>query len=110
MSRAEGAGGRGPRRISESLGEAARRAGVPGAAQFSVIEARWEEIVGPEIAANAWPVKLVGDVLSIATAHPAWAAELRLLSAQLVEHLQAVLGPAVATVTVQVSSRTEPEW
>jgi predicted nucleic acid-binding Zn ribbon protein len=99
-----------PQRVSASLQEAARRAGLPGALELAAIHAHWEELVGPEIALHAWPVRLRDGVLTVSTDHPAWASELRLLAAQLVERFRSVAGTAVVSLSVQVSPRREPEW
>jgi predicted nucleic acid-binding Zn ribbon protein len=51
---------------------------------------RWEELVGPAIAAHAHPVSLSHGVLVIGTDQPGWATQLRFLGPDLLQRLSAV--------------------
>lgn len=53
---------------------------------------RWEQIVGPELAAHARPGGLADGELVIVADSTAWATQLRLLAATLVRRLSAELG------------------
>jgi predicted nucleic acid-binding Zn ribbon protein len=53
---------------------------------------RWEEIVGPELAAHARPDGLTDGELVVIADSTAWATQLRLLAANLVKRLNAELG------------------
>ena len=46
----------GPRRLDESLDRLTRGLGGPDSATLRTVFARWEEIVGPQVAAHARPV------------------------------------------------------
>jgi predicted nucleic acid-binding Zn ribbon protein len=53
---------------------------------------RWEQIVGAELAAHARPEGFGDGVLTVVADSSAWAAQLRLLAATLVQRLNAELG------------------
>ena len=54
--------------------------------------ARWEEAVGPQIAAHATPASLVDGVLVVDVDHPTWATQLRFLETDLLARLRDVAG------------------
>jgi predicted nucleic acid-binding Zn ribbon protein len=76
--------------------------GLEGAIELTDVQAHWAEVAGAAVAAHAWPSALRNGVLTIAVDHHAWAAELRLLSAHLLQALQASC-PTVQAIAVQVS-------
>ena len=78
-----------PLAVSSSLDRLARRLGAPPPSVASAVFARWEEMVGPQVAAHATPRSLRGGVLVIAVDEPAWATQLRMLSADLLARLAA---------------------
>jgi predicted nucleic acid-binding Zn ribbon protein len=53
---------------------------------------RWDQIVGPELAAHARPDGLTDGELLVVADSTAWATQLRLLAATLVKRLNAELG------------------
>lgn len=67
--------------------------GAPRAATLSGIFARWQELVGEEIAAHAAPRSLRDGILVVEVDQPAWAAQLGFLSAQLLSKFEAAVGP-----------------
>ncbi|NLT36054.1 MAG: DUF721 domain-containing protein [Gaiellales bacterium] len=52
----------------------------------------WPSVVGAEIARNAVPTSLRAGKLIVAASSPAWAQTLQLMSPQVIERLNAVLG------------------
>jgi predicted nucleic acid-binding Zn ribbon protein len=98
-----------PTRISVSLPEAARLLGADGAVELAVLRRNWAHLAGPQVAAHAHPTSLAHGVLTVTTDHHAWAAELRLLSGELLQCLQ-VSCPAVRAIAVQVSPREGLRW
>jgi predicted nucleic acid-binding Zn ribbon protein len=92
----------GPRPVVASLAEATRALGVDGAVELAGVQALWSEVAGEAVAAHAWPVLLRQGVLKVAVDHNAWAVELRLLSADLLQRLRGPC-PAVRAIVVQVS-------
>jgi predicted nucleic acid-binding Zn ribbon protein len=79
--------GREPRRLGELLDPIAKRLGGPASGVFAAIFARWEGLVGPDIAAHAKPVALRKGVLVLAVDHPAWATQLRYMTDQLLSRI-----------------------
>jgi predicted nucleic acid-binding Zn ribbon protein len=60
-------------------------------------------MVGEELAAHCEPVRLAGKVLVVRAESPAWATQLRYLTAQLIERAEIALGPgSVREVRVTV--------
>ena len=92
-------GEREPRKLSQLLDRTARRLGGPSSATASTLFARWEEVVGPDIAGHARPVSLHDGVLVLAVDHPAWASELRYMTAELLTR--------IAAATTSVGDRSE---
>jgi predicted nucleic acid-binding Zn ribbon protein len=79
--------------------------GSPGVGTLGVIFAHWEELVGPDVASHAKPYRLRAGVLVIEVDQPAWATQLRFLSAQLLERVGDVAGPdGVREVQIRVGA------
>lgn len=98
-----------PRRVRASLDHVTRRMGAPSAAVVEAVFSRWSDVVGPSIAANARPVSLAGGVLVVGASDPAWASQLRYLSADLLSRLEQVAGPgAVRRLDVRVRPAQDP--
>lgn len=57
--------------------------------------ARWDVLVGPDIAAHCTPVSLRDGELELVAESTAWATQLRMLSRQILGMLQRELGPNV---------------
>jgi predicted nucleic acid-binding Zn ribbon protein len=79
-----------PRVVGESLAGLARRLGAPAPSLLTAVFNRWEEVVGPAVAAHARPVSLNRGVLVIGADQPAWASQLRYLGADLLARLSAL--------------------
>jgi predicted nucleic acid-binding Zn ribbon protein len=73
----------------------ARRLGVPEAGPLAVVFAHWDDIVGEQVAAHAWPLSLVNGSLVVAVDEPGWATQLRYLGARVVERIGEVAGGGV---------------
>ena len=96
-------GGSQPRPVAESLDGMARKLGAPRAAVLNAVFARWEEIVGPAVAAHACPLSVRGGVLVIGADQPGWATQLRFLGPDLLARLASVAGQdAVQRVEIKV--------
>lgn len=61
--------------------------GMERALETGRVWARWERIVGPEIARHAEPSSLKGGVLRVRADSPAWATEIGYLAAELRERI-----------------------
>ncbi len=79
-----------PRPLSLAL-ESFTAAAAP-ASTLARVQACWETVVGPAIAAAAAPVAERDGVLTVRCEAAVWSAELELLSAQLLGHLNTALG------------------
>jgi predicted nucleic acid-binding Zn ribbon protein len=78
------------------------------AADASVL-ARWDVIVGPDIASHCTPVSLRDGVLELEAESTAWATQLRMLSRQLLATLRKELGRDVVQRIV-VRGPSAPSW
>jgi predicted nucleic acid-binding Zn ribbon protein len=96
----------GPRPLSEALERLAARFGVGSPRLLRSIFGRWEAVVGPAVAAHAWPISLRRCVLLVGVDQPSWATELRYLSSGLLERLTAEVGAgAIERIEIKVTSR-----
>ncbi len=93
----------GPRPVKASLDRLAQRFGAPKAAALEVLFDRWAEVVGDAVAAHARPRSLRKGALLVAVDDPAWATEVRSISAQIVARCAEVAGvEAVTELEVRV--------
>ena len=63
---------------------------------------RWEEAVGPAIAANVRPVRLEQGTLLVEVDDPAWATQVRFLADDVRTRLRDVAGVVVERLEVRV--------
>jgi hypothetical protein len=82
----------GPERLSRTLEELLRSAGLPEVALRVSLARKWAEIVGPLLSGTTCPSKLRGGVLSVLVPNHAWAQELQLAKPALLERIARVLG------------------
>ncbi|MGH9066664.1 MAG: DciA family protein [Acidimicrobiales bacterium] len=95
-----------PRRLNESLDRLSRGLGAPPARAVGIVFSGWTDLVGPTLAAHAWPVSLTGGVLVVAVDHPSLATEVRWLAPQLLTRLGELTGDgSVSSVEIRVRSR-----
>jgi predicted nucleic acid-binding Zn ribbon protein len=65
---------------------------------------RWETLVGPDIAAHARPESLRDGHLVLVVDHPAWATQLRFMTADLLARLAEVAGASeVSDIRIKVA-------
>ena len=94
---------RDPARLGPSLDRVAKRLGAPTANALSGLFQRWEELVGPGIAAHAKPVSLRAGRLLVEVDASAWATQLRFMTSELVARCCEELGEgAVKQIEVRV--------
>ena len=74
-----------------------------------MVFARWDIVVGEQIAEHAQPIALRDGVLSIAAESTAWATQLRLVQTQLLAKIANAVGDGVVTV-LKISGPTAPSW
>ena len=92
--------------MGESLDRVTRSIGVPLSAVLAPVFSGWEEIVGVEIAGHARPRSLRDGVLVVVVDQPAWAAQLRFLTADLLGRLEVAVGPGQVS---EIQLRVGPE-
>jgi predicted nucleic acid-binding Zn ribbon protein len=92
----------GPRRVAESLDVAVRPVAPQGATAFGAVFGRWEEIVGPTVAAHVRPLRATAEALVVAVDHPAWATQVRSLGPTLLAQIEREAGVAPARLEVVV--------
>lgn len=87
-------GGGEPSKVGESLDRISRWLGGPKAQTAAAVfeRSRWQALVGPDIAAHAKPVTLRGGILTLAVDDPAWAAQLKFMTEQLIARISEATG------------------
>lgn len=83
--------------------------GWAGTVTSAAVAARWDALVGPEIAARCQPESLRDGELVLAAQSTAWATQLRLLVPTLMTRITAELGAGVVT-RIRVHGPTAPSW
>lgn len=71
--------------------------GWQGEARVAAVMGRWDELVGEALAGKCAPVSLIDGELVVSATSTAWATQLRLLSRQLKDRLNAELGAGSVT-------------
>jgi predicted nucleic acid-binding Zn ribbon protein len=85
-----GEGGRGPRRLGESLSRLV--ASEAPRTLLAEVQTAWPEACGAAIAANSEPVSEREGTVTIACTTGAWAQELELMQEQLLARVAAIVG------------------
>jgi hypothetical protein len=95
-------------RIGSEIREVLGRFGPQGG-MAELVEV-WPAVVGPMVAANAWPARIAGDgTLHVNTSSSAWAFELAQLAPEIAERLSGELGEsAPASLRFAVGHLPEP--
>jgi predicted nucleic acid-binding Zn ribbon protein len=84
-----------PRPIRASLDRVAKSLGGPDVGALSGLFGRWDDIVGPQLAAHAHPLSLNRGVLVVAVTEPGWATQLTYLEGDLLRRFGEALGEGV---------------
>jgi predicted nucleic acid-binding Zn ribbon protein len=92
--------------ISSVLDNLMRSRGWSRRLEASRVEARWDSVVGTEVAKHCRPVQLRDDgILEVTADTPAWATQLAYLRGTLLDRLAEVCGPGLVR-DVQVRAAT----
>jgi predicted nucleic acid-binding Zn ribbon protein len=92
-----------PRPLRDSVDEVVRSLRGTSARTLAGVFSRWDDAVGPQIAAHARPAALVDGCLVIEVDHPTWATQLRFLETELLGRLRDVGGvDEVARIELRV--------
>ena len=70
--------------------------------QIGGVFGRWDDAVGPAVAAHVRPVRLDQGVLTVEADEPAWATQVKFLSGDIVERLAVVAHVRVERIEVRV--------
>lgn len=76
--------------------------GGAGRAEVGGVFGRWDEVVGPALAANARPVRLEHGTLLVEVDEPAWATQVRYLAPDVIARLAEISGVTVERIEVRV--------
>ena len=80
-----------PPRLKDLLGSVGARSGLDDPVSTGAVWARWEEIVGDEVARNAEPTSLKSGVLRVRTESPIWATEIGYLGPEIKRRINTAL-------------------
>ena len=80
-----------PPRLKDLLGSVVARSGLDDPVSTGALWARWEEIVGAEVARNAEPTSLKNGVLRVRTESPIWATEIGYLGPEIKRRINTAL-------------------
>ncbi len=92
MSRRRGRRKGTPTRVGDLIGQVLGDLGLDTVAKAYQIGARWEEIVGAQVAAHCRPLGLRGDVLELEVDSPVWSQQLQLRKPELLAALARSFG------------------
>lgn len=99
-----------PAPLQDALARFLRHAQLPSVDTTVSIFGRWDELVGPEVAAHARPVVLERDRLVVEVDESVWASELRWRERVVLDHLRAELGAsAPAKLEIRVQRGGDPQ-
>jgi predicted nucleic acid-binding Zn ribbon protein len=74
--------------------------------QIGGVFGRWDEAVGPTVAAHVRPVRLDQGVLTVEADEPAWATQVKFLSSTIATRLAEVAGVDIEHIEVRVAGST----
>ena len=113
MTRPARPGGRQRRAESAGnlVGELLTRLGVAGAVRERRLVTAWESMVGPRVAARAWPDALERGVLYVRVSNSAWMHELAFLREAMIDAARRVTGdpPLVKEIRFHLGRRRSGE-
>jgi predicted nucleic acid-binding Zn ribbon protein len=89
-----------PQPLSTALDGLLRDQGWQLAAAVGSVFGRWDQLVGPDVAAHTRPDRFSGGELVVIADSAAWATQVRLLAATLVRRLNSELGHGTVTRVV----------
>ena len=71
--------------------------------QIGGVFGRWDDAVGPTVAAHVRPVRLDQGVLTVEADEPAWATQVKFLSSTITARLAEVAGVDIERIEVRVA-------
>jgi len=97
-----------PMPVSASIDRILQSLRAPARSQVEGVFGRWEELVGPQIAAHVTPIRLEADLLVVEVDDPAWATQVKMLSDDLRRRLAEGAEVCVSRIDVQVRGARRP--
>ena len=94
-----------PVSISTSLDSVMKSLRGTDRVQIGGVFGRWEDAVGATVAAHVRPVRLDEGVLTVEADEPAWATQVKFLSATITARLAEVAGAHVERADVRIGPR-----
>lgn len=101
--------GRDPLGLGKVVGRLVAERGWTSPVAVGSVMAEWPTLVGPEISAHCTPESFTDTTLHVRCDSTAWATQLRLLSASLLEKFRSELGNGVVT-SIHVLGPAAPSW
>ena len=77
--------------------------GGAGRAELRGVFGRWEDAVGPAVAANVRPVRLERGTLLVEVSDPGWATQVRFLADDIRTRVREVTGVEIESLEVRVA-------
>ena len=96
-----------PKPIGELLNELIQERDWKSGLSEGEIFVKWDEIVGADIAANSEPIEIKDEKLIIKCASTAWATQLNLIKAQLLQSIQSI---APKINSLEIIGPNSPSW
>jgi predicted nucleic acid-binding Zn ribbon protein len=78
--------------VADLVGQVLGELGLGAVAKAHQIGARWEEVVGQQVAAHCRPLGIRGEVLELEVDSPVWSQQLQLRKPELLAALARVFG------------------
>lgn len=103
------AGSRDPARLGDQVDALVADRGWKVDVNVGAVMGRWPAIVGPEVAQHSHPVTFEAGVLTVRTDSTAWATQLRMLSASLMERLAVEAGAGTVS-ELRIVGPSAPSW
>jgi predicted nucleic acid-binding Zn ribbon protein len=94
-----------PRSVQDSLSVIARSLGMADPATIVGVIARWEQVVGPVLAAQVQPVQIRDKSLWLEVSDPSWSTQVRYLEPEILAAIAEEVGP---DLVVRLSVRVKP--
>ncbi|NKX51599.1 DUF721 domain-containing protein [Arthrobacter deserti] len=101
--------GRDPQGLGTVFNRLVRDRGWNSPVAVGSVISRWDELVGPDIAAHCRPESFQDTTVQVRCDSTAWATQLRLLSSALLARFDEALGSGVVT-KIQVLAPAAPNW
>ena len=95
----------GPVPLSDVLAALSERIGMAAPDVLAVVFGRWEQLVGPSVAAHVRPLRLHEGTLVLAADHPAWATQVRHLAPEIIAKIAEACAPAAPPERLEVRVR-----